>query len=96
MDALLFSIADIVLVILNVLIWVIFISVIMSWLIAFNVVNLSNQFVRTAYEVLSRVTEPLFAPVRRFLPSLGGIDLSPFVVILVIIFLQRLIVRSLY
>jgi YggT family protein len=96
MDALLFSVADLVLVVLKILTWIIIIAVIMSWLIAFNVVNLSNQFVRAVYEALTRLTEPMFAPVRRLLPNMGGIDLSPLVILLLIFFLQSLIVRTVY
>lgn len=62
---------------------------IMSWLLAFNVVNYRNQVVRTIWEFLARITEPLLRPIRRILPSFGGIDLSPLVLILIIIFLQR-------
>ena len=53
--------------------WVVIIGVIMSWLIAFNVINLSNQFVRMVYDMVVRLTEPLLAQIRRFLPNLGSI-----------------------
>jgi len=57
--------------------WVIIIGVIMSWLIHFNVINLSNQFVRMVYDVVTRLTEPLLSKIRGFLPDLGGVDISP-------------------
>ncbi|MBT6116785.1 MAG: YggT family protein [Rhodospirillaceae bacterium] len=67
--------------------------VIMSWLIAFNVINTHNRFVYLVNDFLNRATEPVLRPIRRFLPNLGGIDLSPIVLFLLIMFLQRLIVH---
>ena len=58
-------------------IWVVIISAILSWLVAFNVVNTSNRFVYTLGDALWRITEPALRPIRRILPSLGGIDISP-------------------
>jgi YggT family protein len=66
-------------------------SVVLSWLIAFNVANPYNQFVYQIREFLARITEPLLGPIRRILPDLGGIDLSPMVLIIGIIFVQRLV-----
>lgn len=73
--------------------WVLIIGVIMSWLIAFNVINLSNQFVRMVYEVVTRLTEPLLGPIRRFLPDLGGVDISPVILILLLWFVKDVIAR---
>ncbi|MEQ8319754.1 MAG: YggT family protein [Rhodospirillales bacterium] len=73
--------------------WVLIIGVIMSWLIAFNVINLSNQFVRMIYDVVTRLTEPLLAPIRRFLPDLGGVDISPVILILLLWFAKDVIYR---
>jgi YggT family protein len=67
----------------------------MSWLIVFNVVNPSNQFVHMIGEFLYRVTEPVLRPIRNMLPNLGGIDISPIVVILIIIFIQEVILPNL-
>jgi len=72
-------------------IWVIIIQAIMSWLVAFNVVNTRNQFVHMIGSTLYRLTEPVLGRVRRFLPNLGGIDISPIVVILALAFLQNLL-----
>ncbi len=69
----------------------VFAAVILSWLIAFNVANPYNQFVYTIRDFLARITEPLLQPIRRILPDLGGIDLSPLVLIIGIIFIQRLV-----
>ena len=68
--------------------WVVLIAVIMSWLTAFNVINERNNFVRTVLTVLYKLTEPVFRPIRRILPNLGGLDLSPLVVLLAIFWLR--------
>lgn len=76
-------------------IWVIIIQVVLSWLVAFNVVNTRNRVVYAIGDVLYRLTEPVLGPVRRLLPNLGGIDISPVVVILLLAFLRTLIVVDL-
>lgn len=77
---------------LNLYFWVILITVIMSWLIGFNVINGSNPYVRQINYALHRLTEPLLGPIRRFLPDLGGIDISPIFLLLALQFLQYAIV----
>jgi len=77
-------------------IWVIIASAILSWLIAFNVVNTSNRFVYSLAEVLYRVTEPALRPIRSILPNLGGIDMSPVILILIILLLENIIIRYIY
>ncbi len=77
---------------LQVLIWVIIIQAILSWLVAFNVINTYNQFVRSLLHALDRMTAWLYRPIRRVLPDFGGLDLSPLVVILIIVLLRRLLV----
>ncbi|MBI1260354.1 MAG: YggT family protein [Rhizobiales bacterium] len=72
-------------------VWVIIIQAVLSWLIAFGVVNTRNRFVYTVADVLYRLTEPALRPIRRVLPDLGGIDISPIVLILGLYFLQNLI-----
>jgi len=84
----LWAVVDFVLMIAQ---WVIVIQAILSWLIAFNVINTYNSGVRTIWQALERVTEPLFRPVRRILPDFGALDLSPLVVLLVIVLLRRLV-----
>jgi YggT family protein len=66
-------------------------SAIMSWLVAFGVVNVRNQIIRVVVDLLYRVTEPVLRPIRRFLPNLGGIDISPVVALLLIIVIQHFI-----
>ncbi len=72
-------------------IWVLIINAVLSWLVAFNVVNTRNRFVYTVVDFSYRLTEPALRPIRRILPNLGGIDISPIILILLLIFLQRTI-----
>ena len=83
-------------VLLNLLWWIIVIQAVLSWLIAFNVINTSNQFVRSVWTGLARLTEPLYRPIRRILPDFGALDLSPLVVLLVIYILQTVVIPSIY
>jgi len=71
-----------ILTIINIYFWIILAMVVLSWLVAFNVVNRSNPYVRQIGYALERLTEPLLRPIRRFLPDLGGIDLSPIVLLI--------------
>lgn len=82
-----------ILTVLDVYFWFVIAMVVMSWLIGFNVINIQNPFVRQVQYVLYRVTEPLLGPIRRFMPDLGGVDLSPMVLLIGVIFLQRLIIH---
>lgn len=83
----LFSIIDMI---LQVLVWIIIAQVIISWLVAFNVMNTSSNFVRTVLDALDRLTAPLYRPIRKILPDFGGIDFSPIVLILAIQILRKL------
>ena len=69
---------------LQLLVWAIIISAILSWLVAFDVINLRNRFVYNVSRFLDAVTRPVLAPFQRMIPSLGGVDISPIIVILVI------------
>ena len=84
----LLAIINVVGVLLSVLTWVIIIQAILSILVAFNVINTYNDFVRSFLNALNRLTEPLYRPIRKILPDFGGIDFSPFVVLLIIYLLQ--------
>ncbi|MPZ39903.1 MAG: YggT family protein [Rhizobiales bacterium] len=66
-------------------------AAVLSWLIAFNVVNMRNQFVAMVADFLYRITEPALRPIRNLLPNLGGIDISPVILIFIIIFLRYVI-----
>ena len=77
--------------IITLFIWILIASAILSWLVAFNVVNQRNPIVANIGEFLYRITEPALRPIRAFLPNLGGIDISPVILILLLLFLQRII-----
>lgn len=83
----LFGIVDMI---LQILVWIIIVQVILSWLVAFNVINTSSNFVRTVLDALDRLTAPLYRPIRKIMPDFGGIDFSPIVLILAIQILRRL------
>lgn len=76
-------------------IWLLIASAILSWLVAFNVINTRNRFVYLLGDFLYRVTEPALRPIRRVLPNLGGLDISPVLLILLLLFLQNLLLRDL-
>jgi YggT family protein len=82
--------------VINLFIFVLIVQVIMSWLIAFNVVNTRNRFVFMVADVAYKITEPVLRPIRRIMPNLGGIDLSPVIVIILLGFIQRLIPSLIY
>ncbi len=77
--------------IINIVWFLVIASAIFSWLYAFNVVNSSNQFINTIGRALYQFTEPMYRPIRRFMPDLGGLDLSPIVVLVILFFLQSLL-----
>ena len=85
------SAGQLILKILDIYSAIIIASAIMSWLVAFGVVNVRNQFIRVVVDLLYRVTEPVLRPIRRILPNLGGIDISPVVALLLIIVIQHFI-----
>lgn len=76
--------------------WIVVAAVIVSWLTAFNVINVHNDFVRMLLRALMALTEPVFAPLRRVLPPMGGLDLSPILVFVIIWFLQYTITWAAY
>jgi YggT family protein len=77
--------------VITIYIWVLIASAILSWLVAFNVINTGNRFVYQLGDALYRLTEPALRPIRNVLPNLGGIDISPVVLILVLVFLRDLL-----
>jgi YggT family protein len=90
------SLLTIILLVARLYIYVLIAAAVLSWLIAFNVVNTRNQFVAMLADALWKLTEPVLRPIRNILPNLGGLDLSPVVVILVLIFIMNLIGRYQY
>ncbi|MEJ6707666.1 MAG: YggT family protein [Amylibacter sp.] len=81
---------------LNVMWWIIVAHIVIGWLVNFQVLNLQQPVVAQIYFSLNRFLEPLYAPIRRFLPNTGGLDFSPLVVFIAIIFLQRLAAQMAY
>jgi YggT family protein len=76
--------------IISIFIWLLIANAILSWLVAFNVVNTNNQFVASVGNFLYRITEPPLRPIRKVIPTMGGLDISPVVLILLLIFLRNL------
>ncbi len=85
-----FGLIDIV---LGLFVWIMILAVIMSWLISFNVVNTTNRVVYIIADFLYKLTEPVLRPIRRFLPNLGGLDISPIVLLPVIWFIRDVLRR---
>lgn len=90
------AVLDVVMLALQLYVYLLIASAVLSWLIAFNVVNTRNQFVSTVWDFLYRITEPALRPIRNMLPNLGGIDVSPIILLLLIFFIQSVIQRYIY
>jgi YggT family protein len=90
------AILDIVMVVLNLYTWIIIAGAILSWLIAFGVVNIRNDFVRSIWNLFLALTEPFLRPIRNFLPSTGGIDISPIILLLAVMLIERIIIYYIY
>ncbi|MBH71852.1 MAG: hypothetical protein CMI97_05735 [Pelagibacteraceae bacterium] len=82
--------------VINLFIWAIILSAVFSWLIGFNIININNRLVYIIVDSLNRLTEPFLRPIRNLLPNLGGLDLSPVVVILLLIFFRNLVFEYFY
>lgn len=92
----LIAVLQIVDLLLWLLMWIIIIQAVMSWLVAFNVINTHNEFVRSVLYALDRMTQPLYRPIRRILPDFGALDLSPMVVLLIIIVLRDYVIPAIW
>jgi len=90
------AVLDIVFIALDLYKYVIIASAVMSWLVAFNVINIRNDVVRSIWNTLNGLTEPLLAPIRRVLPATGGVDISPVLLFLAILLVERLIGLYIY
>ena len=73
--------------------WILVIGVVLSWLVAFNIINSSNRFIYIVGDFCHRATEPLLAPIRQKLPNLGGLDISPLILILALIFIKGVLIE---
>ena len=87
---------EIIMVAINLYIWLVIISAVLSWLVAFNVVNTRNRFVFMVGDFLYRITEPALRPIRKIVPSFGGVDITPIVLILGLLFVQRVLAEVLF
>lgn len=76
--------------VISIYIWILIIQAIMSWLLAFGVINRYNRAVLTISDMMNRLTEPVLRPIRNVLPNLGGVDISPIILILLLTFLRNL------
>jgi YggT family protein len=90
------ALLDVLLLALNLYTWIIIASAIFSWLYAFGVVNPRNQAVGTIGKMLYQITEPALRPIRRIVPSFGGLDISPVILLLIIFLIQRVIAYYIY
>jgi len=90
------ALLDVILVALQLYVWLLIAAAVLSWLLAFSVVNPRNQFVSMVGEFLYRITEPVLRPIRNVLPNMGGIDISPVILILLIFLIQRIIELYIY
>lgn len=90
------ALLDVILLALQLYTWLIIASAILSWLVAFNVVNTRNDVVRAIWSFLDAITEPALRPIRKILPNLGGIDVSPIILLLLIFFIERVIIYYIY
>jgi YggT family protein len=90
------ALLDVILIVLDLYIYIVIAAAVLSWLVAFNVVNPRNQFVSMVGEFLYRITDPVLRPIRNRLPPMGGIDVSPIILFLIIILIQRVIVYYIY
>lgn len=80
---------------LDIYLWIVIAMIVFSWLQAFDIVNTRNGFVATIGEFLYRITDPVLAPIRRFMPNLGGIDISPIILFIAIYFIQQVLISVL-
>jgi len=90
------ALLDVILIALELYIYILIAAAVLSWLIAFNVVNTRNQVAASIGEFLYRITEPALRPIRSVLPNLGGIDISPIILILIIILIENVILYYIY
>jgi YggT family protein len=88
------TLIQILMVLLNVVWWIIVVQAVLSWLIAFNVINTYNPTVRSIWLALERLTEPLYRPIRRIMPDFGALDLSPMVVLLLLYILSNIVLPN--
>lgn len=89
-----YAVMNLILTVLDLYWWVVIVSVIMSWLVAFDVINMRSQAAQTIWRTVDALTEPLLRPIRNILPAVGGLDISPLILLLALQFLRDLVARS--
>lgn len=89
------ALTQLIVTVIDLYVWVVLAQVVLSWLVAFNVINTRNRAVYLIGDFLGRLTEPLLRPIRNLLPSMGGLDISPLILLLALQFLRTFIVRDL-
>ncbi len=89
-------IGDVLMMVVNIYFWIVIMHVVVSWLIAFDILNVRNSKAQRLVEALSRAVEPVLAPIRRVIPPIAGIDISPIVLIIAIQIVQRAIIHIFY
>ena len=90
-NAVIAALLEVLYAVLDFYVWILIIGAVLSWLVAFNVANPSNRFVRAVGDFIYRITEPALRPIRRAIPPMGGFDLAPLILIFTILFLQSFI-----
>ncbi len=95
MDVILGPVLQLLLAVIDIYVWVVIGSIILSWLVSFNVVNTSNRLVYMIGDFLHRITEPALRPIRNLLPTMGSMDFSPVVLILGLMFVENVLIRLL-
>ncbi len=90
------AILEVLLTALDIYRWVVIGAAVLSWLIAFNAVNIRNELVRSLWNFVDALTTPLLRPIRQFLPNMGGIDISPVILLLLIMLIENIIIRYVY
>ena len=93
MDVILGPVLRLSVIVVDLYMWIVIISVVLSWLVAFSIVNLSNRFVYMVGDLTNRLTEPALGRIRRFLPNLGNLDISPIVLLLALFFLKDFLIQ---
>jgi YggT family protein len=88
------SVIQILYILLTIVWWIIVVQAVMSWLIAFNVINTHNDLVRSIWQALDKMTEPLYRPIRKVMPDFGALDLSPMVVLLLLYILMNVVLPN--
>ncbi len=90
------AILEVIILLMDLYWWVLLVMIVLSWLISFNVINTANQFVATVMRIVNALTEPVLKPIRRVVPAVGGLDLSPIVLFVGLYFARRVIILYIY